>query len=78
MYYENYKKIRDEKKLKDATVAKVTGIDKATFTHWKKGLYTPKKDKLLKIAQYLEVPLDNLCAEKTEVRKSLFQRLFGK
>ena len=78
MYYENYKKLRDEKGLRDSVIAKNTGIDQSTFSHWSKGLYTPKKDKLSKIANFLEVPLDNLCAEKCEVRKSFFQRLFGR
>lgn len=60
MYYEKYQKIRDEKKLKDRDVAVATGIDPATFSHWKKGLYTPKDDKLAKIALYLGMSLDEL------------------
>lgn len=80
MYYENYKKLRDEKGLRDSDIAKNTGIDPSTFSHWSKGLYTPKKDKLSKIAEFLEVPLDNLCAEHLEatVKKNFFQRLFQK
>ena len=80
MYYENYKKLRDEKGLKDSVIAKNTGIDPSTFSHWSKGLYTPKKDKLSKIAEFLEVPYDNLVAEKCEVatKKNFFQRLFSK
>ena len=78
MYYETYKKLRDEKGLKDSIVAKNTGIDPSTLSHWAKGLYTPKKDKLSKIANFLEVPLDNLCRENIQVRKNFFQRLFHK
>lgn len=38
-------------------VAKATGIRPSTFTDWKKGLYTPKSDKLQKIANYFSVPI---------------------
>lgn len=78
MYYENYEKLRNEKKVNDSMVAKATGIDRTTFSHWKKGLYTPKKDKLLKIAQYFGVQLDTLYAEKREIKKNFFQKLFSK
>ena len=36
-------------------VAKATGISTATLTNWKKGRYTPKQDKLQKIADYFGV-----------------------
>ncbi|OMF46603.1 helix-turn-helix domain-containing protein [Paenibacillus peoriae] len=41
-------------------VAKETGITTATFTSWKQGKYTPKQDKLQKIADYFGVTVDYL------------------
>lgn len=38
-------------------VAKETGIAQTTFSGWKKGEYTPKIDKLCKIANYFDVPV---------------------
>jgi len=38
-------------------VAKATDISTATLTEWKKGTYTPKIDKLKKIADYFNVPV---------------------
>ena len=39
-------------------VAKDTGISDATLSSWKTGTYTPKIDKLQKIAQYFDVPIE--------------------
>ena len=38
-------------------VAKNTGIATATLSEWKNGTYTPKIDKLAKIAEYFGVPV---------------------
>ncbi len=58
--YEIYCKLRDRKGVKDADVAKATGITKSTFSDWKNGRSKPKDEKLLKIAEYFEVTLDYL------------------
>lgn len=39
-------------------VSAATGIATATLTEWKKGTYTPKVDKLMKIAEHFGVPID--------------------
>ena len=53
--YEIYVTLRDEKGVKDATVAKATGIGKSTFSDWKNGRSAPKGEKLKKIADYFGV-----------------------
>lgn len=58
--YERYCQLRDAKHVKDADVARNTGIPKSTFSDWKSGKSTPKQDKLKKIAKYLEVSLEFL------------------
>ena len=58
--YEIYCRLRDSKGVKDADVAKATGITKSTFSDWKNGRSRPKDEKLLKIAEYFEVTLDYL------------------
>ena len=74
MYYENYSKIRENKKMKDRDVANATGIDPATFSHWKKGLYTPKKDKLNKIANCLGITIDELKGTPAIKRNALIAK----
>lgn len=58
--YERYCSIRDSKGIKDAHVATGTGIGKSTFSDWKSGRSVPKNDKLKKIADFLNVPLEYL------------------
>lgn len=56
--YEYYAALRDERHVRDADVAKHTGIGRSTFTDWKAGRSEPKREKLEKIADYFGVPVD--------------------
>lgn len=58
--YEIYCKLRDKKGVKDATVAKETGINKSTFSDWKSRRSAPKGEKLQKIADYFGVSIEYL------------------
>jgi len=49
-----------QRNLKYSDVAKNAGISYSTITDWKAGRYTPKQDKLQKIANYLDVSLEYL------------------
>ena len=69
--YENYAKIRDSKGLKDYNVAKGTGISTGTFGDWKAGNYTPKIDKLQRIADFLGVSLEYLQTGKDSAKESI-------
>lgn len=60
MGYEIFERLCKEKGVKPAQVSKATGIATATLTSWKKGDYTPKQDKLQKIADYFGVALEYL------------------
>lgn len=64
--YERYCKLRDERHVKDATVANATGINKSTFTDWKTGRSVPKREKLQKIADYFGVSVDYLMTGETK------------
>lgn len=61
--YEKFQKLLDERGITAYRVAKDTGILKSTFADWKKGLYTPKVDKLMAIAKYFSVPLEYFLEE---------------
>ena len=56
--YSEYERLRNEKGVRDADVARATGISNTTFSEWKRGDYTPKADKMLKLSQYFGVPLE--------------------
>ena len=61
--YERYAALRDAKGVTDYEVSKVTGVATATLSNWKAGNYQPKLDKLILIARYFEVPLEELIGE---------------
>lgn len=58
--YSIYQKLLDEKNLKNADIARATGISNMTLSDWKNGKSTPKQDKMLKIAEFLEVSVEYL------------------
>lgn len=58
--YTKYAKIRDEKGLTDYKVSKGTGIRASTLSEWKNGRYTPKVDKIAKIAAFLGVEIGEI------------------
>ena len=60
MTYETYAAYRDSVGLNDNQVATQTGISYGTFTGWKNGQYTPKINKLLRIASLLGIPIDKV------------------
>ena len=58
--YERYCKLRDLHGLRDADVARITGITPSTFSDWKKGKSAPNVQKVAAIAQALETTTDYL------------------
>ncbi|EJW14149.1 helix-turn-helix domain-containing protein [Paenibacillus alvei] len=56
--YEIFEQLLKEHNVTAYRVAKETGITTATLTSWKQGKYTPKQEKLQKIADYFGVTLD--------------------
>lgn len=58
--YEIFEKLLKDSGITAYKVSKETGISTATLTSWKKGNYTPKADKLQKIADYFGVSMEYL------------------
>ena len=56
--YDVFMDLLKKKGVKAYDVSKETGISSSVFTDWKKGRYTPKADKLQKIADYFGVSLE--------------------
>lgn len=63
--YERFEKLLIEKNLTAYRVARDNHITPSTFSDWKTGKSTPKVDKLIKIAKYLNVPLETFLKEDT-------------
>lgn len=60
MYYDVFQSLCNSRKVKPVDVSRATGISTATLTSWKKGVYTPKAEKLQLIADYFGVSLEYL------------------
>lgn len=58
--YEKYARLRDERGMTDYQVCQETGIAQSSFPNWKAGRYTPKVEKLVKIARLFNVTVDDL------------------
>ena len=56
--YSRFEQMLQEKGLTAYKVSKSTGIAQATFSDWKNGKSVPKLNKMIKIAEFLEVPLE--------------------
>ncbi|MBR0091723.1 MAG: helix-turn-helix transcriptional regulator [Lachnospiraceae bacterium] len=64
--YERYCELRDKAGLKDAQVARETGITKSTFSDWKQGRSQPKREKLQKLADYFNVPVEYFTSDNSQ------------
>lgn len=62
--YSTYAKARDKKGYTDYRVSVITGIAQSTLSDWKNGISTPKSDKLLKIANVVEINVEELIPDK--------------
>lgn len=61
--YEVYENLRNARGVKDAAVAKATGLRRNLFTDWRNGKSYPKVDKITALAAYFGVPFALFYAE---------------
>lgn len=67
--YEIFEKLLKERGITAYRVSKETGVTTATLTSWKQGKYTPKPEKMQKIADYFGVSLSYLMTGKEDSEK---------
>ncbi len=58
--YEIFEKLCAEKGVTPYRVCKETGLTTSTISNWKAGRYSPKQDKLQKIADFFSVSIEYL------------------
>lgn len=71
MYYRRFEQLCKRDGVTPSQVSKSTGISTATLSSWKNGKYTPKTDKLQKIADYFGVTLEYLMSGTSDVNKDI-------
>lgn len=67
--YEIFSELLQKYGLTPYKVSKETGVSQSTLSDWKRGISTPKQDKLQKIADYFGVSLTYLMTGKEEPKK---------
>ena len=68
--YSKYAEIRDSKGLTDYRVSEMTGIARSTLSDWKNNISKPKADKLLKIANVLDIPVEILISNEEKIKEN--------
>lgn len=76
--YEIFEKLCENKGIKPYGVAKETGVSTATLTSWKQGKYTPKDEKLQKLADFFGVSTEYLKTGKDSRFSDENAELFAK
>lgn len=66
--YHIFEQLLQKNNISQYRVAKETGVSQPTLSAWKNGTYTPKRDKLQKIADYFNVSIEYLLGE-TDISK---------
>lgn len=67
--YEKFEKLLEERGVTAYEVSKHTGVTTTTLSAWKQGRYTPKIDKLCRIANYFEVPVTEFINDENRHRE---------
>ena len=67
--YEIFAELLKEKGLKAADVTRATGIKSPVFSEWKKGKSKPNTEKMIKIANFLDVSVEYLTTGKESSNK---------
>lgn len=65
------REIRRAKNVTQKQIARAAGVDPATISRYEKGTVIPPASKLKRIAEYLNVPVDTLLAEKADIKQDL-------
>lgn len=62
--YLKFERLLKERNVTAYKVGKATGIPSAVFSDWKNGKYTPKQERIQKIADYFGVPVSYFYGEE--------------
>lgn len=70
--YEKFEKLCKDREIKPSVVSKETGVSTATISSWKTGKYTPKSDKIQKIAEFFDVDAMYFMDDETATSKPIY------
>ena len=65
--YQNIKRLRKERGLRQKDIAKLTGVAMATYQRWEQGKHSIRVEKLLALAKALGVTLNEVLDDGEEL-----------
>jgi len=68
-FAERLKTLRESRKLTQTRLAELIGVNSRAYNRWERGTFVPQLDTLVKIADVLDVTLDELTGRTTTVRE---------
>lgn len=60
-YYERLRHIREDRDIKQETIAKYLGIQQTQYSRYERGIQMMGIDKYIKLAKYYNISLDYIC-----------------
>lgn len=70
--YGKFEKLCNDREIKPSVVSKETGVSTATISSWKTGKYTPKSDKIQKIAEFFDVDAMYFLDDESTASKPMY------
>lgn len=70
--YDIFEKLCSERGVTPYRVCKETGLTTSTISNWKAGRYTPKTDKMQKIADFFGVSIEFLMGNEEKQESSIY------
>lgn len=70
--YEIFEQLLQKNGITPYKVSKDTGISQTTLSNWKNGHLTPKYDKMLILAEYFNVPVEQLMGNETPKEQAYY------
>lgn len=68
-FAERLKLLREERKLTQARLAELIGVNARAYNRWERGNFIPQLDTLIKLADVLNIMLDELTGRSPEIRQ---------
>lgn len=68
MYFQRLKDMREDADLKQASIAKVLGIQQSVYSRYERGFQTIPLPLLIKLADFYDVSLDFLCGRTNNTK----------
>ncbi|SMC41265.1 helix-turn-helix transcriptional regulator [Papillibacter cinnamivorans] len=76
MFYDIYKSLCEKKGISPSRAAEEMSFNRSSVSNWKKNGYTPRREILVKIADYFDTTVDSLLGENdSSIHEHFFELL---